>query len=209
MKINTVKQECADGDKATIKGTVKWVGKVEPHDGKDGTTFRTQDLLIADGEKTDDNRNSMFCGFYADKSCWDYLKDSEVTVQGTVNVWKTKMSLKGCKIKDDVPQSAPQQGQQAPSQARQSPNVAKSAPQADMTKSALVIDIRCRLVCAIIQSDREPDLKSVADLAKFILDGRVDATEPQSQPSDPPRNVVDEVRNREVPPDDNIPWEQS
>ena len=121
MKITTVKQECNDGDKATIKGTVKWVGEVKTHQGQDGA-FRTQSLLVADGERTDDKRNSMFCGFYADKGCWDHFKNQEITVQGTVDVYDGKMSLKSCKIKDDAPQSAPQQGQQAPSQARQPAN---------------------------------------------------------------------------------------
>ena len=99
MKICTVKQECSDGDKATITGRVKWIGEIDTHEGKEGQ-FCTQTILVVDGEKTDDKRNSMFCKFYADDGNWNHLKDTDVTVQGAVNVWKNKISLQGCKVKD-------------------------------------------------------------------------------------------------------------
>lgn len=111
MKIAMVKQECANGDKATITGTVKWVDVVKAHEGQDGT-FQTQSLLITDGEKTGDKRNSIFCGFYADKGSWEHLKNKEVTVQGTINIYKNEASLRGCKLVDS-PQNAQQGSQQA------------------------------------------------------------------------------------------------
>ncbi len=113
MKIATVKQECSDGDKATITGTVGWVSEVKSHEGQEGT-FRTQSLLVSDGEQTDDKRNSIFCGFYADKGTWNHLKGNVITLQGTINEYQGKKELRSCKIKDSQP--APQKAPQAPSQ---------------------------------------------------------------------------------------------
>lgn len=95
---------------------------------------------------------------------------------------------------------APPQAQQAPSQGRQQSNVPEPAPEGDMSK--LAIDIRCKVVCAIIQNGvpAEANYESMSKLAQFILDGKVDAGEP---------DIVKEVTSRPLPPDDEIPWENS
>ena len=120
MKIAVLKKECSHGDKTTVIGTVKWVGDVKTHQGDKGD-FKTQSLLVTDGEQTDDKRNSIFCGFYADKNSWEYLKGKEVTLHGTCNVYQGKMEMRGCNLKD-YPQQGSNQSQQAPQQARQATN---------------------------------------------------------------------------------------
>lgn len=117
MKIAMVKQECSNGDKVTVAGTVKWIGKVEAHEGQDGE-FRTQTLLLVDGPQTDDKRNSIFCGFSADgRSMKPEVKGEERTIQGTINVYDGKMSLRNCKVKEAPPQ-APQQAAQGQKSAK-------------------------------------------------------------------------------------------
>lgn len=133
MRIAMVKQECNDGDKATITGTVKWVDIVKAHDGQDGT-FHTQSLLVTDGEKTDDKRNSIFCGFYADKGSWEHLKNKEITVQGTINIYSNEASLRGCKLVESS-QPAPQ----GPQQAAQSTKSRPSSPNVPDSKDRIIV----------------------------------------------------------------------
>ncbi len=121
MKIATVKQECSNGDKATITGTVKWIGDIDTHQGREGE-FTTQTLLLADGIQTDDKCNSIFCQFSADgRSMKLEAKGEEITVQGTVNIYEGKTGLRNCKAQypDKGQQPAPQNRPQAPSQPRQ------------------------------------------------------------------------------------------
>ncbi len=126
MKIATVKQECSDGDKATITGEVKWIDVVKEHQGREGP-FHTQSVLVVDGEETDDKRNSIFCRFYADKGDWGHLKGEILTIQGKVNIWKGNMGLQGCSVKPNTQQPDPPDAPQGPSQPAGPPKDDKEA----------------------------------------------------------------------------------
>jgi len=109
MTIAEIKERCQDGDKATITGDVKSIKDPESFQGKDGT-FWTQLLLVADGPKTDDYKNSIWCSFYVDEgSNYNHLKGRKISVEGKVNVYNKKYSLKGCKHlnEQDSPKSEP------------------------------------------------------------------------------------------------------
>ena len=102
----------------------------------------------------------------------------------------------GVKFKKYNPKYANQSQQQAPPQSRQQTNAPKPVPETDFAKEA-----RLKLICAYLQANDPPNYKSITEFVKFILDGRVEAAEPE--------NIVDEVRGREVPPDEDIPWENA
>ena len=144
MKIATLKRECSDGDKATITGEVRWIGEVEEKQGRE-SVFHTQRILVVDGEKTDDKRNSIYCGFYADDGNWNHLKGETLTIQGQVNIWKDNMALQGCKVKSNAQPSDPQRTQQDASQ---------SAPPPKDDKEARII--RCNSLNAIMSATDVP-----------------------------------------------------
>jgi len=141
MKIAMVKQECNDGDKVTVAGTVRWIGKEEVHEGQDGQ-FATQSVLLVDGPQTDDRCNSIFCQFSADAGSWNHLKDKKTTIQGTINIYDGKMSLRSCKVKE-----APQASQQAP----QTPaGGQKPRPAEDTTQRLIVAQVAAYCVKDLI-----------------------------------------------------------
>ncbi len=182
MKIAVIKNECSHGDKTTVIGTVKWIGDVKTHQGDKGD-FKTQSLLVTDGEQTDDKRNSIFCGFYADKNTWEYLKGKEVTLHGTCNVYQGKMEMRGCNLKDypKETQQAPQQGQQGGSRAAQSTSEDKDVDwDAKDLRSARQTGVNCatQLVCTLSEATKgasktdEVEVKRVAELfVDYIYNG--------------------------------------
>ena len=109
MKIATVKQECADGNKVDTSGKVVWVdpnGKREIQ-GKNGPIY-FEKCLIADGPKDPQSTNSIFCEFYDAAP----LKGSTVSLSGGVHVYNGEKSLQGCKVTGA--QSAPKQEKAEP-----------------------------------------------------------------------------------------------
>lgn len=116
MKIALVKQECQNGDKASIAGKVAWIGEIKQIESSQGD-FCVQSLLVADGPQTADKANSIFCDFNTDKGGWDQYKNRNISLRGTVNIYGDKISLRSCRpTKAQAPQPAPQAasgGQQA------------------------------------------------------------------------------------------------
>ena len=158
MKIATIKQEWSSGHKVTITGTVKWAGKIEERQGPEGA-FKTQSLLVVDGEQTDDKRNSIFCGFYVEGTDWGYLKGKEITIQGTVNIYKDNMELRSCKLKEDQP---------VPSEAQQGGSQPTGASNAD-----IACEYRCKVVCAYLDGGgAEPKIGKVDYWVEYIKTGK-------------------------------------
>ncbi len=154
MKIAMLKQECSDGDKATITGKVKWIGEVATHEGSQGM-FKTQSLLVADGEQTDDKQNSIFCDFYADKCTYDDMKGKEITVQGVVNVYQGKTSMKSCKIKGQNAAQNTQQGRSQPAQG-QKPDKPVDWDAKDFRYARMNgLSNATRLICLIAEADKD------------------------------------------------------
>lgn len=214
MKIAMVKQECNDGDKATITGTVKWVDTVKTHEGQDGT-FKTQTLLLVDGERTGDKRNSIFCGFYADKGSWNHLKDGNITVQGTINIYKNEASLRGCKVIES-PQNAPQgpsqpAGGQKSTQEYQRPKTPEEA--AKIGRMWAITQALANIHNRVLAGDKtaaNDDEYLIATRYKYFADTgqklKVDDQGHSNYPGSDNPNYCGEGGTGESPPEDDIPF---
>lgn len=209
MKIAMVKDECANGDKVTISGVVKWCGEVKTHQGQD-SDFQTQSLLVADGVKTADNTNSIFCGFYiSGNEDFAHLKNKSITLQGAINIYtdkgnNKKMELRSCKLHETTDSSRQASIQDAADSYKQSQNAQQGvqkptgATNGPSSKDILIIRQCCiKAAATLYQGDSSPSVSEAVLAAQQFEDyvlGR-------NAPSEP------EMGGEQVPPvDSEIPF---
>ncbi len=186
MKIALIKTECMNGDKASCKGEVKWIGEVKIHQGQEGE-FKTQSLLVVDGPETENKENSMFCDFNADKGNWNHYKDKSIAIQGTVNIYNNKTNLRSCKIIDQ----APPQGQQP---APDATGTAKSPAPVSDTEMIQIRSMALAYAKDLVWAEQLKigDLKSKADeFTAYIAHGKWFANATNNEPAEPNENVPD------------------
>ncbi len=234
MQIALVKKECNNGDKVTISGTVKWCGPIKPHQGQDGE-FHTQSLLVADGIKTDNNANSLFCGFYVkNNEDFTYLKDKSITLQGTINIYvdkdrNNKMELRSCKLHETVDSSQrasiqeatdslkpPQNTQQGPQQPAQDAKEEKEVDwDAKDLRNARMNGLNNATALTVLLAEmlkREFSSNDVKNMAAEFVDYIYNGIKTSSLPNnyEAANREMDEVPspddgNSYVNPDDNTP----